>query len=132
MFFTSFPHDCDSCQSLRTNGLQEFYSLCLMVDKELHAQLAWLRLCFQQVLHGAKHSIWHTGGCHSLLFPPSPHAITSILSQLLWVIVSLQHTCEHCTEVGAAGCQDHTVSFYLDIFCHNHHITQQLLTVRHQ
>lgn len=50
-----------------------------MVDKGLHGQLAWLRLCFQQVLHGAKHSIWHTevhGGCHSLLFPPSPHAIT--------------------------------------------------------
>lgn len=76
MFFTSFPHDYDSCQSLRTNGLQEFYSLCLIVDKGLHAQLVLLRLYFQQVLHGAKPSIWHTDGCQSLLFPPSPHAIT--------------------------------------------------------
>lgn len=100
--------------------------------------LGWLH----QVLRGTKHSLWHTEAPHSerhsILFPPSPHAITrNIPSTGLWphnygLFFAPHHTCEHRTEVGAAGCQDHTVGFYFDIFRHNHHVTQQLFTVKHQ
>lgn len=62
------------------------------------------------------------------MLPPSIVSQGTTTSEL-WV-VSPHHTCEHRTEVGAAGCQDHTVGFYLDIFRHNHHVTQQLLTVK--
>lgn len=63
-------------------------------------------------------------------FPPPSHATTlNILPVGLQphnhgLLFAPHHTCEHRTEVGAAGCQDHTVGFYLNIFCHNYHVTQ--------